>query len=149
MLPPTVFFGLSFNALVLTIDRMSAEASSNPITHTAASIGALLVAKSVIAAEFLPFFNRYQDRSRFIAISWKAGLYYLLTTVLHLVERAFSASRNANGFHAGLAADLQGVDWSHIWVVQMWLAILVFAYTSLMVFVRDLGHESVYDAYFR
>lgn len=148
MLPPTVFFGLGFNALVLTIDRLSLDASSQPITHTTACIGALLVAKGVIVAEFLPFFNKYQDRTRFWAISWKAFLYYMLTTLLHLAERAFAASRSAKGFDAGIATYLQEFDWSHFWVIQMWLAILIFTYTSLMVFVRDLGDESIYKAYF-
>ncbi len=149
MLPPVVYFGIGFNALVLTIDGLSPDAAATPISHLTACVGALLVAKAVIGAEMLPFFNRFNGRSRFVSILWKSFLYYILTTVLHVAERAFSASRSSEGFDAGVAADVQAFDWSHFGVVQMWLAILVFTYTSLMVFVRDLGHESVYDAYFR
>jgi hypothetical protein len=148
MLPPTVFFGIGFNALVLTIDTLSEHSGGQPISHLTASIGALLVAKGVIVAEMLPFFNKFQSEPRVVSVSWKAGLYFLLTTLLHITERAFSASRNAKGLEAGVALDFQAFDWSHFWLTQLWLAILIYAYTSLMVFVRELGHESVYQAYF-
>ena len=148
MLPPTVFFAVGFNALVLTIYRLSDQSSAMAITHTTACIGALLVAKGVIVAEMLPFFNKFESAPRIASIFWKSSLYFLFTTLLHTAERAFAASRNAKGFDAGVTIDVQAFDWSHFWVVQMCLAILIFAYTSLMVFVRDLGHESVYDAFF-
>jgi hypothetical protein len=148
MLPAVVFFGLGFNALVQTLQVMSEGSGAQTTSHLTATLGALLVAKGILIADHLPFLNRFRHRARIQEIIWKGGIYYLSTAFLHVLERLVAAARAEGIFTSGLERALQAFDWSHFGIVQMWLAILLFSYTALSVIVRDLGHASLYEAFF-
>ena len=148
MLPPVVFFGLGFNALVQTLQVMSEGSGTQTTSHLTASLGALLVAKGILIADLLPFLNRFRHRARIFEVIWKGGIYYLSTALLHVLERLVSAARAEGTFAAGFEKALQSFDWSNFWIVQMWLAILLFSYTAMMTMVRDLGHASLFEAFF-
>ncbi|NDW44612.1 hypothetical protein [Ruegeria sp. PrR005] len=148
MLPPVVFFGVGFNALVQTLQVMSEDSGTQPTSHLTASLGALLVAKAILIADLLPFLNRFRHRARIFEVIWKGGIYYISTALLHVLERLVSAARAEGTFASGLDKALQAFDWSHFAIVQMWLAILLFSFTALMLMVRDLGHESLFEAFF-
>lgn len=57
MLPPTIFFMVCFNVLVLTLDTLSPY--GREISHASATVGALLIGKAVLLAEMQPFLHRY------------------------------------------------------------------------------------------
>lgn len=148
MVPPAIFFGLGFNALVETLQAMANDSGPEPTTHLAATLGALIVAKGVLLADMMPFLDHFARRRRILQILWKSTFYFLSTTLLHLLERTINAVRAPGGLASGFTEEAQAIDWSQFWIVQMWLAILIFSYTALMQMVRDLGHESVYQAFF-
>lgn len=143
---PLVFFAVGFNALVVTIDVLSTKDGIVPISHFTACVGALLVSKGILVAQFLPFFDRFADSKRLALIFWKAMLFFLSTSCLHVLERLISARHHAASLESGVASELQTFDLGHFLIVQMWLAILIFSYTTVMEMVRELGHETVLEA---
>ncbi|QJF50288.1 hypothetical protein [Roseobacter ponti] len=146
MLPPLVFFGVGLSALVATIDLLAKSDGIVPVSYVSACVGALLISKGVLLAEFLPFFDRFSSSTRLALISWKALLVFLATTCLHVLERVISAGRHASDIESGVAAELQTFSWAHFLVVQMWLAILIFSFVTVMEMARGLGHQSVLKA---
>lgn len=147
MLPPTIFFMVCFNLLVLTLDTLSPDVRD--ISHPSATVGALLIGKAVLLAELLPFLHRYAKRPLIYGMFWKTLVLYLVTTALHLLERMISARVHAGSVEAGLAADLVAFNWEHFWIVQMWLAILLLAYMGFQDLVRAVGSDKVWRLFFR
>lgn len=147
MLPPTIFFMVCFNVLVLTLDTLSPEARG--ISHSSATVGALLIGKAVLLAEMLPFLHRYAHRPLIFGTVWKAFVLYLVTSALHLLERVISARIDAGSLAAGLSANAAAFNWSHFWIVQMWLAILFLVYVGFQDLVRAVGADRVRTLFFR
>ena len=62
ILPPTVFFAVGFNLIVLTTDLILADYLVSFASFIAATIGVLIVGKSVLIGNAMPFLRR----SRFL-----------------------------------------------------------------------------------
>ena len=59
LLPPTVFFAVSFNLLVLTTDLILADYVRTFFSFLVATTTALVVGKSVLVADALPLLRRF------------------------------------------------------------------------------------------
>jgi hypothetical protein len=59
LLPPTVFFAISFNLVVLTTQLILADYLVHLWNFMIATTAALVVGKSVLLADALPFFRRF------------------------------------------------------------------------------------------
>ena len=60
VIPPTIFFLISFHIIVLDRALMLREYGVQLSAVAGATIGALLVAKVVLVADMLPFINRWE-----------------------------------------------------------------------------------------
>lgn len=146
MLPPTLFFMVCFNMLVLTVETLSFGARE--ISYVSATIGALLIGKAVLLAEMLPFLNRYTHRPLLVGTLWKAFILYLVTSALHLLEKFISARNSGGSFSAGLSVEVDAFDWTHFWIVQMWLVILLLVYVCFRDLVQAVGPGRVRVLFF-
>src|SRR5215471_12584960 len=59
VLPPTLFFATSFNLLVLTINLILADYLASFVSFLVATTAALVVGKSVLVADAMPFLRRF------------------------------------------------------------------------------------------
>ena len=59
LLPPTVFFAISFNLIILTTQLILADYLVHLWSFMLATTAALVVGKSVLVADALPFFRRF------------------------------------------------------------------------------------------
>ncbi len=61
VLPPTVFFAVSFNLVALTTNLILADYLVSFASFIVATIGALVVGKSVLVANAMPFLRRFDS----------------------------------------------------------------------------------------
>jgi hypothetical protein len=148
MLPPTLFFLVSLNLLVLTVSVLSGDQEVSAVSHAVASIGALLMGKAVLLAEMLPFFNRCSGNPLIYATLWKAFLYFAVTFVLHLLERLVAHANDADGVISGIEGAVRLIDWGEFLIVQMWLAILFLVFVAVREAVREIGPARVRRMFF-
>ena len=59
VLPPTVFFAVGFNLIVLTTDLILADYLVRFASFMVATVTALVVGKAVLVANALPFLRRF------------------------------------------------------------------------------------------
>jgi hypothetical protein len=143
VVPPTLFFLIAFNLLVLTVALMAQGQGGSVVNHAAASLAALVVGKAVLVADHLPFFNRFPEKPLIWNTLWKAGLYWLVTLAFRLVEKLLSAAAGDNGFSAGVTEEVAAFAWPRFWAVQLWLVILFVIYAFVRELVRALGRDRV------
>jgi hypothetical protein len=62
MLPPTIFFLVVFHIIAVTRALMAEEYGITIASSVSATIGALIVGKSILIADALPFFNRFRQK---------------------------------------------------------------------------------------
>src|ERR1700751_5516479 len=86
-LPPTIFFLVGFNFIVLTTNLLVAQYLVAVGNFMLASFAALVVGKAVLVANNLPFIRQY-DRAPLIApILYKTAVYWIIVFFARLLER--------------------------------------------------------------
>src|SRR5271165_2207292 len=76
ILPPTVFFAVGFNLIVLTTDLILADYLKSFASFIVATIGALVVGKSVLVANAMPFLRRFDTAPMIRPVLFKTIVYW-------------------------------------------------------------------------
>jgi hypothetical protein len=76
LLPPTVLFAISFNLNILTAQLILAGYPIHFLSFLVATTSALVVGKSVLLADVLPFFRRFDTAPMIQSILFKTIVYW-------------------------------------------------------------------------
>ena len=71
VLPPTIFFLISFHIVLLDRALMLREYGVEASAMAGATVAALLVAKVVLIADKLPLINRFPEKPLMYNVLWK------------------------------------------------------------------------------
>ena len=147
MIPPAVFFFVTFQLLALTRALMLKQYGIDVTTFAAATIGALVAAKVVVLADLLPFINRFPGRPLIYNIAWKTTIYFLAAFMVRYLEEFIHFYR-AHGTVLGANRHLlDEVVWAHFWAIQLWLTVLLLIYCTMDGLVRALGRDRVRELF--
>jgi hypothetical protein len=148
VLPPTIFFFLALH-LVTFIRVLIAKGSHfEPLSTMSIAIASLILGKAVLIADMLPAINRYPNKPLAYNIAWKTGIYVVMASVIHYLERLIDFSRQAGGFVAGNEKLLAEIVWPHFWAVQIILFILILVYCTARELGRVIGRERMLRLFF-
>lgn len=148
MIPPAVFFFVTFQLLAFTRALMLKQYGIEVTTFMVATIGALVTAKVVVLADLLPFINRFPRRPLIYNIVWKAAVYFLAAFVVRYLEEFIHFYRQQGQVLAANRHMLDEVIWPHFWAIQIWLTALLFIYCTMDELLRALGRDRVRELFF-
>ncbi|TRW93076.1 hypothetical protein [Candidatus Methylobacter oryzae] len=143
MLPPALFFFLSFSLLKLTENLILREYGISMTSFAGAAIGALIIAKVVLVVDHLPFTTKFSGKPLLHNVIWKSGIYFAATFTFRYVEQMVSFLREYGDFTTANQHLLAGIVWPHFWLIQIWLVILLFIYCAVRELIRAIGTEEV------
>jgi hypothetical protein len=87
LLPPTVFFAISFNLLVLTTQLILSDYLIHLWSFMIATTAALVVGKSVLLADALPFFRRFDTAPMIESVLCKTIVYWTVVFLVRFLEK--------------------------------------------------------------
>jgi hypothetical protein len=148
MIPPVVFFFVSFQLLAFTRALMLKGYGIEVSTFLAATIGALVAAKVVVLADLLPFINRFPGRPLIYNIAWKTPIYFLAALLVRYLEEFIHFYRQQGGIMSANRHLLDEVIWPHFWAIQIWLMVLLLIYCTVDELTRALGRDRVRELFF-
>jgi hypothetical protein len=148
-LPPTIFFFVALNIIALIRALLlkgtpHADASS----EIEIVVLALILGKSVLIADLLPWINRFPDRPLIYNVAWKTAIYLLIATFIHLVERLIDFSGQVGSLAAGYEKLLSQTIWPHFLAVEIFLLVLTLMYCTARELVRVMGRDKVMRMFF-
>jgi hypothetical protein len=139
VLPPTIFFFITFCLLLMT-RRLILREYGLPLTGFAnAIIGALIVGKVVLVVDNFRFMNLYPHKPLIYNVLWKTSVYLLATLLVRYVEHLIPFVKQYGGIDEGNRHLLEEIIWPHFWLIQMWLVVLFFAFCSMRELIRSIG----------
>jgi hypothetical protein len=139
MIPPTLFFFVALH-LVAIIRVLMTKGSGLPLpTSVSITVAALVLGKSVLIADLLPFINRYPAEPLIWNISWKATIYVCVALLVHYLEHLYDFWKTAPGIVAANQRLLAEIVWPHFWAIQIVLALLILMYCVMSELVRVIG----------
>src|SRR5271163_1187364 len=95
-LPPTIFFFVGFNFVVLTSNLLVAQYLIGLSNFMLATLAALVVGKAVLVANKIPLLRRYDRAPLIQQILFKTGLYWVVVFFARLLERFVHFAREGN-----------------------------------------------------
>src|SRR6516162_8018664 len=130
-LPPTIFFFVGFNFIVLTTNLLVAEYLVAVSNFMLATMAALVVGKAVLVANKMPLLRRYDRAPLIQPILFKTAFYWVIVFLARLLERFAHFSvieRNPPGdFVPYLVTTF---SWHRFSAVSLWILVLFLIYVT-------------------
>jgi len=137
MLPPTIFFFIGFNLIVLTTNLILADYSVAFGNFMLATAAALVVGKSVLVANAMAVLRRYDRGPVIEPILFKTVFYWAIVFIARLLEhfiRFWLIEHNPiSEFWPHMAATF---SWHRFAAIQIWILVLFLIYVT----ASELNH---------
>jgi hypothetical protein len=140
VVPPTIFFIVGFNLIVLTTNLLMAGHGERFAGFILATTAALVVGKSVLVANHLPFFRHLDTAPLIQPVLYKSGIYFLVVFVVRLLERLVEYllhDGSLGGFPAYLWTNF---SWNRFLAIQLWILVLFLMFTFISELNAAFGH---------
>lgn len=149
LLPPTIFFLITFHLLALTESLMVEKYGITLYNSAIATIGALIVAKAVLISEHLPFTNNFENKPLVYNLLWKTAIYAIIAVFFSYLEHMI---HYINEYHNLLIANekmIEEIVWSHFLATKIWLIFLLFFYCTINEIVTVFGKAKLLEIFFQ
>ena len=148
LIPPTVYFFVVLHFAAAVQALMNRHTAMTLPTSATITIAALVLGKSVLIADMLPWINRYPSEPLIWNIGWKALLYFMVAWLLHYLERLIEFWRKSTDFLAANHALFTEMNWSHFWAIQLLISFFIVIYCVLSELTRVLGRAEMKAIFF-
>jgi len=140
MLPPTIFFFIGFNLIVLTTNLILADYSVAFASFMLATAAALVVGKSVLVANAMAVLRRYDRAPLIQPILFKTVFYWAIVFIARLLEHFIRfwliEHHPISDFVPHMAATF---SWHRFAAIQIWILVLFLIYVTASEFNHLFG----------
>jgi hypothetical protein len=148
LLPPTVFFAVGFNLILLTTNLILADYLASFASFIVATIGALVVGKSVLIANAMPFLRRFDTAPIIRPVLFKTIVYWAVVFLVRFLEKLVEylfAGGTLSGIPEYVATHF---TWHRFAAIQIWIFVLFLIYTSVAELNARLGDGELMKIFF-
>ena len=100
VIPPTIYFFVILHIVVFIRVLMNKNTGLPLPTSMSITVAALVLGKSVVIADLMPFINRYPEKPLIWNVCWKTTIYFFVAMLIHYLERLYDFWKEAPGFAA-------------------------------------------------
>ena len=137
ILPPTIFFFIGFNLIVLTTNLILADFGGQFASLMIATASALIVAKALLVANAMPVIRHYDRAPLIRPILFKTFFYWAAVFIVrlleHWIEYLFSGQYAFGGF---FRHEMATFSWVRFIAIQLWILVLFLIYVT----ASELNH---------
>ncbi|MGH8349222.1 MAG: hypothetical protein ACRES5_22090, partial [Pseudomonas sp.] len=145
---PTIFFFVILH-IVAGIRALMIKGTGVELPVSASVlIASLVLGKSVLVADMLPFINRFPDKPLIWNVAWKTLMYALVALVVHYLERLYEYWKEAPSIVDANSLLWSSLNWPRFWAIQILLITLIFMYCVIAELSRVIGHERLKAMFF-
>ena len=135
--PPTIFFFIGFNFIVLTTNLLVAQYGVAVSNFMLATVAALVVGKAVLVANAMSLLRRYDRAPLIQPILYKTIFYWVIVFFARLLERfvhfAIIERNSPADFPAYLITTF---SWHRFFAISLWIFVLFLIYVT----VTEVSH---------
>src|SRR6516225_1756286 len=140
ILPPTIFFIIGFNLIVLTTNLILADYGAQFASFMLATAAALIVAKALLVANAMPVIRRFDRAPLIRPILFKTVFYsvavFIARLLEHWIEYLLSSDYVFGGF---LKHEIATFSWHRFIAIQLWILVLFLIYVTASEFNHLFG----------
>jgi hypothetical protein len=129
VLPPTLFFAISFNLIALTTQLILADYLVHFANFMLVTMSALIVGKAVLVANALPFFRRFDTAPIVQPVLFKTVIYCAVVLLVRFLERLGKYWFSGGTFSGIPEYVANHFSWNRFVAIQIWVFVLFLIYT--------------------
>jgi hypothetical protein len=148
VVPPTVFFVVGFNLIVLTTNLILADYLVSFGSFMVATITALVVGKSVLVANALPFLRRFDTAPMIQPVLFKTIGYWAVVFLVRFLEKLVEYLFAGGTLSAIPEYVATHFTWHRFAAIQIWIFVLFLIYTSVEELNARLGDGELMKIFF-
>ena len=149
ILPPTIFFVVGFNLIVLTTNLILSDYSGQFTSFMIAMTSALIVAKALLVANTMPVIHRYDRAPLIRPILFKTFFYWMAVFIVRLLEHWIRYLRSGDYVFGGFVPHVQATfSWDRFFAIQLWIFVLFLIYVTATELNRLFGHGELSRIFF-
>ena len=150
VLPPTIFFLISFNIVVFTISLVLEEYSIRFSGYATASVLALVIGKVVLVIDKVPLVRKFDRMALIYPIFFKAIVYSLFVFLFRLLENWLPGLIDTGSVSGANQHFAHEVVWRFYIMAQVWTFVLFLVYFSFssLFEVFGLNGRQLWHAFF-
>jgi hypothetical protein len=139
-LPPTMFFFVGFNFIVLTTNLLVAAYAVAVSNFMLATLAALVVGKAVLTANAMPFLKLFDRAPLIRPILFKTVVYWVAVCLARLMERFVHFSLIEGNWPGDFGAHLiTSFSWQRFVAISLWIFVLFLIYVAASEFSQLFG----------
>jgi hypothetical protein len=148
VLPPTIYFLVILHIVALIRALMIRGTGVTLPVSGSVLIASLVLGKSVLIADMLPFINRFPEKPLIWNVAWKTLMYAVVALAVHYLERVYEYWKETPGILAANARLWTDISWPRFWAVQILLVTLIFMYCVIAELARVMGRARLKSIFF-
>lgn len=141
VLPPTIFFFVILHIVALIRALMIKGSGVDLPVSASVLIASLILGKSVLVADMMPFINRFPDKPLIWNVIWKTLMYALVALIVHYLERLYDYWKETPNLIEANSLLWASLNWPRFWAVQLLLITLIFMYCVIAELARVIGKD--------
>jgi len=139
ILPPTIFFFIGFNFIVLTTNLLVAQYLVAVSNFMLATLAALVVGKAVLVANKMSLLRRYDRAPLIQPILYKTAFYWVVVFFARLLERFMHFALEGNPPGDFIAYLITTFSWHRFVAISLWIFVLFLIYVTATEFRQLFG----------
>jgi hypothetical protein len=139
VLPPTIFFFVGFNLIVLTTNLLVAQYLVAVSNFMLATLAALVVGKAVLVANKIPLVRLFDRAPLIQPILFKTAFYWVAVFFARLIERFVHYSLEGNAPGEFFAYLVTTFSWHRFSAISLWILVLFLIYVTATEFSLLIG----------
>ncbi|OGN62386.1 MAG: hypothetical protein A3F09_00810 [Chlamydiae bacterium RIFCSPHIGHO2_12_FULL_49_11] len=133
LIPPFLFFFISFLMINLTIALSFHSRGVAPYSFLEILLASLIVAKALLVADHLPFIDLFPHRPLIFNIIWKTVIYTIVSLLIRFLLRILPV----------LFKKSEPVEIGLFFAIQLWYVILFTVFVTFFEIFRRVGFPEI------
>ncbi len=148
MLPPTIFFFVVFHIIAFTRALMAEQYGISVAFSSAATIGALIVGKSVLIADALPFVNWLSQKRLIYNVIWRTLLYVIIVLLFLFLEELIPLISKYGAITTASEHLIEEIKWTRFWATLILIILFLVIYNVSTVVIDAIGRKRFLEIFF-
>jgi hypothetical protein len=147
MLPPTIFFFVVFHIIAFMRVLMAEQYGITITSSASATIGALIVGKSILVANAIPFVNWFRQKRLIYNVVWKTSLYVIIVLLFQCIEELIPLISKYGAILTAGEHLFEEIKWPRFWATHILLILFLIAYNVTAEVIGAIGRNKIIEIF--
>ena len=148
MLPPTIFFFVVFHLIHFARALMADQYVITITSSAVATIGALIVGKSILIADALPLLNWFCQKRLIYNVAWRIFIYVIIVLLFQFLEELIPLISKYGGILTASEHLIEEIKWPRFWATHILFILFLIFYNIASGVIGAIGRNKFIEIFF-